>query len=405
LFISNNFEDVSAMTRRDVRAATQQRTVVGLDDALIAVLRRELSVVADRAVASIIDEVPSYAGAWSGPMGKTIRNAVQLGLGGFLTLATRDGESPPMAPALEGAYQIGRGEARSGRTMEALLAAYRIGARVSWRDMSRTAVDSGIDAAQLSRFAELVFAYIDELSAASAAGYTDELESTGRLRQRNLERLARALITGAAPDAVASAADRASWDPPEELIAVLLPESQAAHASSLVDADTLQPVEDLPGVPEGRALLLVPSTGSPSGRAALLHALRGTSAVVGPAVPWLEVAGSHQLAARAFALDLPGIVDADAHLAALVLAADPGTRAALRRQVLAPLADQRPSTVDKLTETLRSWVLNQGRRDAVAAELFVHAQTVRYRVQQLRELYGDRLEDPQFVLEATLALA
>jgi hypothetical protein len=392
------------VTRRVVRAATQQRAVVDLDDALVEVLRGELAVVAERAVASIIDEVPSYAGALSGPMGSTIRNAVQLALGGFLTLATRDGESPPMGPALEGAYQLGRGEARSGRTMEALLAAYRIGARVSWRDMSRTAVEEGIDAGQLSRFAELVFAYIDELSAASAAGHTDELESTGRLRQRNLERLARALITGAAPDAVVSAAERAGWVPPAELIAVLLPESQAAHASTLIDADTLQPVEDLPGIPDGRALLLVPSAGSAS-RAALLRSLRSTSAVVGPSVPWLEAARSHQRAARAVTLDLPGVVDVDAHLAALVLGADPDTRADLRAQVLAPLADQRPSTAEKLTETLRSWVLNQGRRDAVAAELFVHAQTVRYRVQQLRELYGDRLEDPQFVLEATLALA
>ena len=57
-------------------------------------------------------------------------------------------------------------------------------------------------------------------------------------------------------------------------------------------------------------------------------------------------------------------------------------------------ADLRPSTAEKLTETLRSWLLHQGRRDAVAAELFVHPQTVRYRVGQLRELYGDRLEDP-----------
>ena len=393
------------MDRQIVRPATQQHSVVGLDDALVSVLREELAVVAERAVTSIIEEVPSYAGAWSGPMGRTIRNAVQLGLGGFLTLATRDGESPPMAPAIEGAYQIGRGEARSGRTMEALLAAYRIGARVSWRDMSRSAVENGIDAAQLSRFAELVFAYIDELSAASAAGYTDELESTGRLRQRHLERLARALITGASADSVVAAAERAGWEPPMQLIAVLIPESQAAHAFTLLDADTLQPVDDLPGIPEGRALVLVPSSGATSARAALLHALRGTDAVVGPSVPWLEVARSHQMAARAFALDLTGVVDSDAHLAALVLAADADTRAALRAQVLAPLADQRPSTVEKLTETLRSWVLNQGRRDAVAAELFVHAQTVRYRVQQLRELYGDRLEDPQFVLEATLALA
>ena len=43
-------------------------------------------------------------------------------------------------------------------------------------------------------------------------------------------------------------------------------------------------------------------------------------------------------------------------------------------------------------------------REAVAAELFVHAQTVRYRMTQLRELYGDRLNDPQTILELTVAL-
>ena len=42
--------------------------------------------------------------------------------------------------------------------------------------------------------------------------------------------------------------------------------------------------------------------------------------------------------------------------------------------------------------------------EKVAAELFVHPQTVRYRMGQLRDLYGARLEDPQCVLELTLAL-
>ena len=100
-----------------------------------------------------------------------------------------------------------------------------------------------------------------------------------------------------------------------------------------------------------------------------------------------------------------GLVDSDEHLASLVLAADASARDDLRARVLAPLADLRPSTAEKLTDTLRSWLLNHGRRDAVAEELFVHAQTVRYRVGQLREIYGDRLEDPAFVLDATLALA
>ena len=108
---------------------------------------------------------------------------------------------------------------------------------------------------------------------------------------------------------------------------------------------------------------------------------------------------------RGLTLALDGLVDTDDHLGALLLAADPEARADLRARVLAPLADLRPSTAEKLAETLRAWVLHQGRRDAVAEELFVHPQTVRYRVGQLRELYGDRLEDPQFVLEVTLALA
>ena len=43
--------------------------------------------------------------------------------------------------------------------------------------------------------------------------------------------------------------------------------------------------------------------------------------------------------------------------------------------------------------------------DDVAAALFVHPQTVRYRMGQLRELYGDRLEDPDTVRDLTLALA
>lgn len=409
------------MSRQHVRRATQIRadrgapapTVVRLDEDVVRLMRAELAEVADRAVVAITEEVPSYTGQLSGVMGETIRQAVQLALGGFLTLATREEAGTPMAPALEGAYRLGRGEARSGRSMEALLAAYRIGARVSWRDLSRTAVDAGVEAEQLSRFAELVFAYIDELSASSAAGHTDELESTGRVRQRNLDRLARALVTGAAADAVVAAAERAGWAPPAALSAVLLPEAQAPHAATALDPRTLQPTEDVPGVPEGLALLLAPSTGSPSARAALVRALRGTTAVVGPTVPWLEAARSHARAARAVALHAEGVltgddgavVDTDAHLGALLLSADPDTRADLRARVLAPLADQRPSTAEKLADTLRAWVLHQGRRDAVAEELFVHPQTVRYRVGQLRELYGDRLEDPQFVLEVTLALA
>ena len=97
-------------------------------------------------------------------------------------------------------------------------------------------------------------------------------------------------------------------------------------------------------------------------------------------------------------------VDTEDHLVDVVLGADPDALADLRARVLAPLSELRPATAQRLGETLRSWLLHQGRRDDVAADLHVHAQTVRYRMGQLRDLYGDRLDDPQVVLELLLAL-
>ncbi|MCD6640255.1 MAG: helix-turn-helix domain-containing protein [Nocardioides sp.] len=393
------------MPTPDVRRVTQEQPSNVLPPEIAERLREVVPTVADAAVAAIIDGVPSYANALSGPMGDTINRAVQLALGGFLSLAGRSDASAPQPAAIEAAYQLGRGEARSGRTMEALLAAYRIGARVSWRDMSREVVKHGVGSVQMSRFAELVFAYIDALSAASVSGHSDELHSTGQLRQRNLVRLVRALLSRAEPEAVVAAAERAGWAPPGALTAVLLPESQIASALSAVDPATLHHTEDVAALPPGTGLLLVPTTGSASSRSALLQHLRGTDAVVGPAVTWLEVAASFDRALRCQALGLDGLVDSDEHLAALVLASDPAARAALRARVLAPLADLRPSSAEKLTETLRAWLLHHGRREAVAEALFVHPQTVRYRVSQLREAYGDLLDDPDFVLDATLALA
>ena len=142
----------------------------------VEAVRAQLPRVADEVVAAIIAEVPSYEDDLGGRMGSTIRTAVQMALGGFLSLASgARGSDPrtPAAPSVEGAYALGRGEARGGRSTEALLSAYRIGARVSWREMSAVAVAHGLDAARTASFAELVFAYIDELSGSSVAGHDD----------------------------------------------------------------------------------------------------------------------------------------------------------------------------------------------------------------------------------------
>ena len=402
---------VSNVSSATVRGAAALR----IDDAVIRVLRDRLPDVATATVEAVTREVPGYTGALSGSMGANIEAAVQMALAGFLKLAGGSlGSDPgtPLGPTREGAYALGRGEARSGRSMDALLAAYRVGARVAWRELSSSASEAGVDAGTMAQFAELVFAYIDELSAASVAGHTDELSTSGRVRERYRERLGQHLLAGAGDETLVAAAERATWSPPATLTAVLLPSAQVRAVLASLSADTLQVGEDHPGL-SGEAvgppysLLLVPDVGGP-GRRHLLRVLDGRRAVVGPPRPWTRARPSYDRAVRTALLPAvahaDGPVDTEDHLAELVVTADGDALADLRARALAPLAGLRPATRERLAETLSAWLLLQGRRDAVAAHLHVHAQTVRYRMGQLREAYGDRLDDPGVVLDLLVAL-
>lgn len=371
-------------------------------------LEAVLPRMAERTVAAIVAEVPAYTDPFQGRMGQTIETAVQASLGAFLRVTTRGrsaGTDASLRAAVSASYDLGRGEARSGRSIDALLAAYRVGARESWRELSATVVASGLPAQTIARFAEMVFAYIDELSAASASGHADELASAGRVRQRYLDLLARQLLSGEDPDTVRATAAAANWSASQTLTAVLVPAGQLSRAAALLGSTALQVSEDLPGLDpaESWAAVLVADVDGPR-RPALLSALSGRTAVVGPVRPWMSVAASYRRVVRArhLAVEL-GVVDTDEHLVELVLGADVDAASDLRDRALAPLVELGPSA-PRLVETLRSWLLNQGRRDAVAAELFVHPQTVRYRMNQIRQAYGDRLNDPRTILELTVAV-
>ena len=367
-------------------------------------MRTAMTGVAELVVAAVISEVPSYRDPFRGQMGRTIEIAVKVALDGFLDLASRRegidaGEQ--IEAVMEAAYALGRGEARSGRSMDALAQAYRVGARVAWREMSTSAVAAGLDPLTLARLAELVFAYIDELSDASVSGHADELTTSGRLRQRRLDRLAVRLLEGAPEEELVGAAERADWDPPTALTALIAPEARIRAARSRLDSRSLQLADEVADLDAGWSVVLVPTPSTRSRRAAV-RAAPQYDAVIGPSVPWVGVRASYLRALQAHRLGLTG--DTDEHLAELVVTAAPDARADLRARVLAPLAELRPAAQEKLAQTLRAWLLHQGRRDEVAEALFVHPQTVRYRVGQLRDLYGDKLTDPEFVRDAVIAL-
>lgn len=396
------------MATRAPRGRTAQRAeVLALDEATVASLRSHLPRVAKLVVAEVMREVPAYDVPFQGRMGRIIEKAVQVSLESFVSLASR---SAPRSGAQVGvgataARDLGRAEARNGRPVEALLAAYRVGAGAAWRELSVEAIAAGVDAATLGRFAELVFSYIDELSAASVAGHNSETSSAERARVVHLDRLTRGLLTGLGESELDAAAAAAAWTPPRTLTAVLVPAARLQHTVAVLDPRTLTLEEDLPGIDAAdRSVLLVPDAGGPA-RAHLRDVLGGRPAIVGPARPWTLVAQSFARAVRALPLapgDAP--LDTEEVLPELVLQADPTALADLREAALAPFAEVAGGTADRLAETLRAWLLLQGRRELVAEALHVHPQTVRYRMNQVRDLYGDRLNDPDEVLAILLAL-
>jgi DNA-binding PucR family transcriptional regulator len=97
-------------------------------------------------------------------------------------------------------------------------------------------------------------------------------------------------------------------------------------------------------------------------------------------------------------------VATDDHLADLIVHGDESVLDELALRRLGPL-DALPGRVrDRLSETLLAWLEHHGRLREVADALYVHPQTVRYRVGQLRDALGDDLDDPRTRFELELAL-
>ncbi len=348
--------------------------------------------------------MPAYRRPLRGRFGAGIRTGVEQALGQFVDLI---GDPDRDRSASDAVYRaLGRGEHRERRSLDALLAAYGLGARVAWRRVSAIAIEAGVDRRTLTVLAEAVFAYIDELSALSADGYAEAQSAAAGERERLRRRVA-ALLLDPEPDeaAVRAAAADADWELAPR-VAALAWSGTGRRLRSRLPANTL--VAE-PGDAEG-GLALLADPEAPGLRAALERAAGQTDVVLGPTVELLAARRSADRARELRRLVAAGVVDAppfalaDDHLAALVAHGDELALAELAGLRLAPLADETPASRARLTETLRAWLDHQGEVARVAAELHVHPQTVRYRLGRLRERLGDALDDPAARFELALAL-
>ena len=371
------------------------------------VLRPELPGLADEIVTEVSHGVPDYARPLEGTFGEALRSGVEEALGRFTSMVAN-----PRADRDESRevyLNLGRGEMRAGRSLDALLAAYRLGARVAWRRLAAAGERAGLPPHTLYALAEAIFAYIDELSADSIEGYAREQAAAAGTLQRRRQRLAALLVQEppADPATVEAEAANAAWRLPRNLAALVVDAADASGEQADRLALRLGP-EALVAHVAPFIVALVPAGGR---RGELEAAVRGRRAALGPAVTWQEARVSFARASELLRLardggieDSGGLLLADTHKLALLLGVDRRLARDVADTALAPLEAETELSRERLGSTLDAWLRHRGRTEAVARALHVHPQTVRYRLARLRELFGPRLEDPDARFELELAL-
>jgi hypothetical protein len=354
-----------------------------------------------QAIADAVTEAtPAFATIEDTKFEQDMRTAVQVALERFLDLVGTD--EPALPPRFRDVFvALGAAEAREDRGPEALLAALRMASRLMLRMASESlALVRPVDTEVLIDLSDAISAYVDELAAASTDGFARQLREQAGEGDRRRRQLAELLLRGGAPrSAVVAATAGIGWRALDGVVPVLLPLDQAREARFRYGADGVV-------VERERDAVLLLQAGPRATRLQLAEALGGRGAVVGPMLGWAQVPEAVRLAeltAELVGAD-PGPVFADDHLSGLALRGEQNAMAVLSSQRLAPLAHLRASQRETLLLTLHSWLRHWGSRSAVSAELFVHPQTVSYRLKRLRELLGDDLDDPAARFELLLLL-
>jgi hypothetical protein len=365
----------------------------------------EIPALANHLVTMIVSEIPEYQGLTS----QTFWDGIQLGceqsLRQFTSLLGRrvglDGRARGMVRSL------GQYESRSGRTLDSLQLAYRMGARMAWRTMAKVAHEQKLDAEQVMWLAEAVFAFVDELAAESVAGYA-EAQTAAASEHERLRAVLVSALTSEEPDrpTVRRAAAAISWALPERLQVVVatLPEPGELHRA-------LGPDVLATGGEQGEMIVVWPDPLGP-GRAGRLDRalarLQG-SVALGPPVRTAAAARSLAAARDTLALGIRGGIGAAPwswadHLVELGLARAEEPLLELADRLLKPLDAEPAGSRARLLETLQALLDAGGNHSVAAHELDVHPQTVRYRLARLRELLSVDVDSPAARFELQLAL-
>jgi hypothetical protein len=375
---------------------------LSLPPEVASVISPEIASLRDEIIHAIGQELPEYARPLEGAFGRGIERGVEEALRQFVDLIEdpRSGR----AQSREVYRALGRGEMNAGRSLDVLQAAYRIGSRCAWRRLAVAGLHAGLEAPVLCSLADSIFAYIDELAADSVDGFAEAQRQAAGERDRRRGQLLEMLLAEPLDlDAARKVAREAQWPLPRTLAPL------ACQAADLEAITRRLPHDALVGTIEEHGCVLIPDAAAPGREQLIAAATARRLSSLGPDCPPAGAASSWRRARSALEAmqvgALPaGFCRADEHLAAIAMFEAREPLGELARLRLAPLGGLTPSSRDRMTATLRVFLDRRGNAPAMAHELGLHPQTVRYRMRRLRELFGEALEDPDARFELQTAV-
>ncbi|MDI6098128.1 helix-turn-helix domain-containing protein [Actinoplanes sp. NEAU-A12] len=277
-------------------------------------------------------------------------------------------------------------------------------------DVAETEVPGFAEPGEQEALIQAILRFSREIAFSAARVYARAAESRGAWDARLQALLVDALLRGDSSDVLASRAAALGWaDAPPVAVAVgRSPGGDiAAVLHAVYRAARRARLEVIAGVHGDRLVVVIGGAVEPVAAAAALSGGFGEGpVVVGPAVPSLDQATESARAALAgfrAAPAWPGApspVAADDLLPERVLSGDMDARRKLRHDVFGALT----RAGSGLLETLDAFFASGGVLESAARELYVHPNTVRYRLRRVAEVTSLSPLDGRDALALRMAL-
>jgi DNA-binding PucR family transcriptional regulator len=261
--------------------------------------------------------------------------------------------------------------------------------------------------AEQATLRESLLQYSREIAFAAAAVYATAAETRGAWDARVEAAIVDGLVRGEDPGSLESRAAALSWDsagPAQVLVGAAPPGRREQAVVAVAEWSRLAHRSALAAV-HGTMLIVVLS--GQAAPAADITELFGPGTVVrGPVAPGLAAASrsaaealSGYRVAHAWPA-APPLVESGDLLPERVLAGDATAAEILRREVYTPLA----ASSAPLLQTLDSYISHGGSLEPAARALFVHPNTMRYRLRRVADATGRDPWSARDMLTLTLAL-